>query len=58
MTKIIFIWYVVTGVITPTEKVNDKRTFTIKQKDFIVEYCYKSEVNNWIRTKDFHYENN
>ena len=36
MTKIIFIWYVVTGVIIPTEKVNDKQTFTIKQKTFIM----------------------
>lgn len=58
MVKVIFIWYLVTGVVIPTEKVNDKQTFTIKQKKFIVEYCYKSEVYNWIKTKQFKYENN
>jgi hypothetical protein len=55
MTKIIFIWYLMTGVITPTDNVDSRTTYTIKQKDFIVEYAYRGEVLNWIESDKFQY---
>jgi hypothetical protein len=45
-----------TGVITPTEPVNNRATYTIKQKDFIVEYAYRGEVLNWIESDKFIYD--
>jgi hypothetical protein len=56
MNQVIFIWYVVTGVITPTDNVDGRATYTIKQKDFIVEYAYRGEVLNWIESDKFIYD--
>jgi hypothetical protein len=56
MNQVIFIWYLMTGVITPTEPVNNRATYTIKQKDFIVEYAYRGEVLNWIESDKFIYD--
>lgn len=55
MNHFIFIWYLMTGVITPTDNVDGRTTYTIKQKDFIVEYAYRGEVLNWIESDKFIY---
>lgn len=55
MTKIIFMWYLITGVITPSDKVDNRPTYMIKQKNFSVDYAYKGEIYNWIESKKFIY---
>jgi len=55
MTKIIFMWYLITGVITPSDKVDNRPTYTIKQNNFSVDYAYKGEIYNWIETHKFQY---
>lgn len=60
MTKILFIWYMVTGVITTTEKDCDgKQMYSIifRKENKAVDFAYKNEVENWISTGVFNYEN-
>lgn len=54
-TKIIFIWYLATGVVRPTDHVDGRQIFTIKQKNFIVEYAYRGEILQWIDSGSFVY---
>jgi hypothetical protein len=56
MTKIIFIWYLITGVVRPADNVDGRQTYTIKQKDFTVEYAYRGEILNWIESDKFIYD--
>lgn len=62
ITKIIFVWYLFTGTITPTEKVDDRQCYSIflKDKEFkkkeFKELAYKGEVLEWIKTGSFTYD--
>lgn len=53
MTQIIFIWYLITGVIVPTDDV-DGRTIYSMPKDKI-EYAYKAELIEYLETGTFEY---
>lgn len=53
--KIIFIWYVVTGVITPTDNVDGRKIYTLKIEDKIIEYAYKGEILEYLETGTFEY---
>ena len=56
MRLFIFLWYLITGVITPTEDVDGRQTYTIKQNNYIVEYAYREEILHWIDSGDFVYD--
>lgn len=52
MTKLIFLWYLLTGTIEHQEK----NYYIIHLKDDkIIEYASKKEAINWIKTKEFKY---
>ena len=53
MTNIIFIWYVVTGVIVPTGDVDGRTIYTIDNKDILVEYAYRGEILEYLETGTF-----
>ena len=55
MIKIMFIWYLVTGVISPAEKVDGRQTYAIKKDTFAVDYAYKGEVLQWLESGKFVY---
>jgi hypothetical protein len=56
MIKLTFIWYLITGVITPTDNVDGRPVYTIKQGDFVIEYAYRGEILNWIESDKFIYD--
>jgi hypothetical protein len=53
MTNIIFIWYVVTGVIRPTGDVDGRTIYTIDNNDILVEYAYRGEILEYLETGTF-----
>jgi len=56
MIKLKFIWLIITHVVTPQEKHDDKMTYAIIFKDgTIIEYAYKEEVLEYIETGTFEY---
>jgi hypothetical protein len=53
MAKIVFLWYLITGTITPSEMNDDRQLYTLKKDDLYIEYAYKEELINWIKTDEF-----
>jgi hypothetical protein len=57
MTKIIFIWYLVTGTIVPQDKVNDRQTYALFFEDGkVVDFAFKAEILEYIETGTFEYD--
>lgn len=56
MKTILFMWYIVTGTITPNPKDQERPTYQLKTKEYNIEYAYKEELYNWIETKTFVYD--
>ena len=56
MIKLMFVWYLITGVVVPQEEVDGRRTYTIFQDDTCIEYAYKGEVLHWIDSGEFVYD--
>lgn len=56
-TKVMFIWYMVTGVIVPQHEVEGRDTYAIfMENNTVIDYAYTGEVLNWIRTGEFVYD--
>lgn len=55
MIKIIFTWYLITGVVSPTEEVDGRQTYSIKLETSAIDYAYKEEILEWIETGTFEY---
>ena len=56
-TKVMFIWYMVTGVIVPQSDVDGRQTYAIfMPNNTVIDYAYRGEVLNWIRTGEFVYD--
>lgn len=56
MIKLKFMWMIITHVVIPQEKHEDKMTYTIVSKDgSVIEYAYKEEVLEYIKTGTFEY---
>lgn len=56
MSKFVFLWYLITGTITPTDVHEDRQLYTIKKDELYIEYAYKEEILNWIKTDEFVYD--
>jgi hypothetical protein len=57
IAKIIFVWYLFTGTIIPTEKVDDRQCYSVFFEDGkCVDLAYKGEVLEWIKTDSFEYD--
>lgn len=56
-TKVMFIWYMVTGVIVPQHEVEGRDTYAIfMENNTVIDYAYTGEVYNWIETGVFVYD--
>ena len=56
MIKLKFMWMIITHTVIPQEKCDDKMTYTILSKDgSVIEYAYKEEVLEYIKTGTFEY---
>lgn len=56
MIKLKFMWMIITHVVMPQGKCEGKRMYNIRTKeDNIIEYAYKEEVLEYIKTGTFEY---
>jgi len=44
-----------TGVVSPTEEVDGRQTYSIKLETSAIDYAYKEEILEWIETGTFEY---
>ena len=57
MKTMIFMFLLLNKTVVPTHQlVDDKKTYHIKIDNEVIEYAYKEEVYNWIKTKKFEYD--
>ena len=58
-SKLMFIWYVATGVVVPQNNVDGRQTYAIfMPNNTVIDYAYTGEVYNWIETGVFVYDEN
>jgi len=56
MTKLIFIWYLVTGTVQYQQTMDGHKQYALFFKDGkVVDYAYKSEILEYIETGTFEY---
>jgi hypothetical protein len=56
MSKIIFIWWLLNGTITPAGEHEDHKLYTVWFKDGkVADHMYKGEVLHYIETGDLEY---
>lgn len=53
MTQITFIWYLITGVIVPTDDVDGRTIYTMPEAH--IEYAYEAELIEYLETGTFEY---
>ena len=56
MTKLIFIWYLVTGTVQYQQTMDGHKQYALFFKDGkVIDYAYKSEILEYIETGTFEY---
>jgi len=56
MTKLIFIWYLLTGTVEYQQTMDGHKQYALFFKDGkVVDYAYKSEILEYIETGTFEY---
>ena len=57
MSKLVFIWFLMNGTITPAGEHEGHKMYTVWFKDGkVIDYAYKGEVINYIETGEFIYD--
>ena len=57
MTKLIFIWYIVTGTVQYQQTMDGHKQYALFFKDGkVVDYAYKGEILEYIKTGTFEYD--
>jgi hypothetical protein len=57
MSKIVFMWWLLNGTITPAGEHEDHKLYTVWFSDGkVADYAYKGEVMNYIKTGKFEYD--
>ena len=57
MSKIIFLWWLLNGTITPAGEHEGHQMYTVWFADGkVADYAYKGEILNYIETKEFVYD--
>ena len=62
MSKLIFLWMLMTGVVTPMDETNDERDMyvlcieTEDNETFCFEHAYEEEIIQYIETGTFRYD--
>jgi len=56
MSKLVFVWWLLNGTITPAGNDDNHKLYTVWFKDGkVADYAYKGEVMNYIKTGVFEY---
>jgi hypothetical protein len=57
MSKVIFIWWLLNGTVTPAGEHEGHKMYTLwfNETNQVIDYAYKSEVMNYIETGVFEY---
>lgn len=55
MYNLIFRLYMLLGIVKPQDNVDGRTIYTIHTKSTHIEYAYKGEVIQWIRSHQFEY---
>jgi hypothetical protein len=53
ITKLVFTWYLLTGVVVPTDEVDGRKIYSMPEAN--IEYAYEEELIEYIETKTFEY---
>jgi hypothetical protein len=53
IAKLVFTWYLLTGVVVPTDNVDGRTIYTMSKAK--IEYAYKEELVEYIETGTFEY---
>lgn len=53
IAKLVFTWYLLTGVVVPTDNVDGRTIYTMPKAK--IEYAYKEELVEYIETGTFEY---
>lgn len=57
MSKLIFLWWLLNGTITPAGEHEGHKMYTVWFADGkVADYAYKGEILNYIKTKEFVYD--
>ena len=57
MSKLIFVWFLMNGTVTPAGEHENHKMYTVWFKDGkVIDYAYKGEVINYIETGEFIYD--
>jgi hypothetical protein len=56
MTKLIFIWYILTGTVEYQQTMDGHKQYALFFKDGkVIDYAYKAEILEYIKTGTFEY---
>jgi hypothetical protein len=53
VAKLVFTWYLLTGVVVPTDEVDGRTIYSMPEAN--IEYAYEEELIEYIETKTFEY---
>lgn len=53
VAKLVFTWYLLTGVVVPTDNVDGRKIYTMPKAE--IEYAYEEEIIEYIKTDTFEY---
>ena len=57
MSKLVFVWWLLNGTVTPAGNNDNHKLYTVWFKDGkVADYAYKGEVMNYIKTGKFEYD--
>lgn len=58
MSKVIFIWWLLNGTVTPAGEHEGHKMYTVwfNETNQVIDYAYKAEVINYIKTGVFEYD--
>ncbi len=58
MSKLVFIWWLLNGTITPAGEHEGHKMYTVwfNETNQVIDYAYKAEVMNYIKTGVFEYD--
>lgn len=53
--KVLFIIYLILGTVKPDGEYEGRKTYTLKTKEATYTHAYKAEIMEYIKTKEFKY---
>jgi hypothetical protein len=58
MSKIVFVWWLLNGTVTPAGEHEGHKLYTLwfKEENKVCDYMYKGEIIHYIETNDLEYD--